>query len=147
MTPAISIRVTLNGAEIPGDRGKQVRSLLADGFATAVGKDLVVCGAAPDGVKANLEVAYKTADGFRWYWTVEVRTKVDQKTPATATGTLQGVRSLGQSAFGSQQTINFDGGSEQVDEPLKAVLGEDDAVYQAVMTRMFGYAPPRPMAE
>ncbi len=159
-TPVISFRISLDGTELPGDRGKQVRSLFADGFATAVGKDLVLGSAAPDGKKAHIEVSYgRAGQGDSFNWTVEVRTKPDQVVAATATGTTPvgqqmgggfgmplGGGGIGQPAYPSQQTFVTDGEQWTANEPLKNVLGEDDAVYRAVLTKMVGTAPSRPMA-
>ncbi len=166
-TPAISVRILLNGVELPGERGKQVRSLFADGFATAVGKDLVVCGAAPSlETKAHIEVNYyqepNSFNAFRWE--AAVRTFIDlekQPNAATASGSVTvtpnmggggfgnpfggGGGGVGQPAYPSQQFLpDGEGGQEAFPEPLKDVLGEDDAVYRAVLTKMVGLAPERP---
>lgn len=156
-TPAVSFRVSLltgegelaKREEIPGDRGKQVRSLFADGFASALGKDLVVGTVAGEGKKANVEVAYRQdpRNPFDFLWTVEVRARYDQKTEAVAQGVVRLAQRPGGAAFDPQQKFVTDGESWTADEPLKNVLLEDDAVYKAVMTKLVGQAPARPMAD
>lgn len=176
-TPAISIRISLwnstknDYVELGGDeddlgnrdRGKQVRSLFADGFATAVGKDLVVCGEAPKGKNAHIEVKYRNdpLGSNTFSWRVEVRTNIEQAQGARGSGTVQvgqnfnggfggfggALGGKGQPAFENpQRHRTADGDEWTIEEPLKNVLGEDNSVYQAVMNRMVGKAPPPPRA-
>lgn len=146
-TPAVSFRVSVGGAELTGDRGKQVQSLFADGFGAAIGKDLVLGTVAGEGKKANVEVSYqRDQNTANFRWVVEVRARYDQKEPARAEGTVF-LPFAGNPAFPPKQQFGFGEDAWSVDEPLKNVLAEDDAVYQAVMTKLVGHAPPRPMAD
>lgn len=166
-TPAVSFRISLETVdgdgqkkrtEIAGERGKQVRSLFADGFGAAIGKDLVLGTVPGETVKANIEVAYTQDPRNRsvFAWTVEVRSKYTQAKVFDTTGVVNvgqqfggfGVTGgVGNPAFPPKQQFGFGEDAWSVDEPLKDVLGEDDAVYQAVMAKLVGFAPARPMAD
>lgn len=121
-TPAVSLRVTDTGGGF-SNWADTLRTRIADGVGTAVGKDFIVFGKPPDEKPAHIEIKYTTANEKGVSWTIEMRLTPDDPQPylsATHTNTLTSAN------------------------PNGLPLTPSEALYQDLLTRMVGTAPAAP---
>lgn len=122
VTPAVSLRVTDTGGGL-SSWSDALRTRLADGIGTTVGKDYIVFVKPPDDKPAHIEIKYSTADPKGVSWTIDMRLTPDDAQPyLTASRT----------------------NSLTVANPNGLPLTPSEAVYQDLLTRTVGSAPAAP---
>ena len=136
-TPAVSIAVIDSGSPIETNASKGLRSRFADGIATAIGKDLIALGEAPENKPALLTIRYRQVNAGTVEWTVEIRLKPDDASPFQANGSATFFGGIGFQPPQFGQTVEL--ATSETD-----ALGE--AVYSDVMMKLIGQAPAKPAA-
>lgn len=115
-TPAVSLGVKETTANANSNWANTLRTRLADGIGTAVGKEYVVFVHKPDDKPGLMDLTYSTEDGTTT-WTLDFRlTPADVEPYYTAHGTVTGL------------TTNT-----------------TEALYADIMVKMVGTAPPAPV--